>query len=90
MSLTDGQAVSWETRTGVQPSMTGEEIEACEALLKADPRRQAALRKRAGHRPDAEPVLVPERQRLRVAGSKEEAADARDPLHSWEPSPRGA
>jgi primary-amine oxidase len=46
VSLTKGRTLGWERRTGVQPSMTAEEIEACEALLKADPRWQEALRRR--------------------------------------------
>lgn len=46
VSLTREKVVRWETLTGAQPSMTSEEIDACEELLKADPRWQAAMRKR--------------------------------------------
>jgi primary-amine oxidase len=46
VSLTRAELVSWRTVGGVQPPMMAEEFMACEELVRADPRWQAALRER--------------------------------------------
>lgn len=46
VSLPDGQVTAWSTRPGAQPSIMLEEALETEALVKADPRWQEALRKR--------------------------------------------
>ena len=45
-SLTSGSLVSWRLVEGQQPPMTAEEFMACEDVVRADPRWQAAMRSR--------------------------------------------
>ena len=46
VSLTQGRVMSWEHVPGVQPAIVLDEVLACEAAVRADPRWQEALRKR--------------------------------------------
>lgn len=46
ISITGQALLSWRHRPGVQPAVTADEVSACEALLRADPRVRQALRAR--------------------------------------------
>ena len=46
VSLTGGRVVSWEHIPGAQPAIVIDEFVECEAAVRADPRWQAAMRKR--------------------------------------------
>jgi len=46
VSLTNRDLVSWRPRPGVQPPIMFEEFMSCEAIVRADPRWQDAMRKR--------------------------------------------
>jgi primary-amine oxidase len=46
VSLSAGELVSWRAVEGVQPSIMAEEFEACEDIVRADPRWQEAMRRR--------------------------------------------
>jgi primary-amine oxidase len=46
VSLTEGRVLSWEHVPGAQPALVLDEFVECEAAVRADPRWQAAMRKR--------------------------------------------
>jgi primary-amine oxidase len=46
VSLSEGRVLSWEHVPGVQPAIVLDEFVDCEAAVRADPRWQAAMRKR--------------------------------------------
>ena len=46
VSLTQGRVMSWEHVPGVQPAIVLDEVLACEAAVREDPRWQEAMRKR--------------------------------------------
>ena len=52
VSLNEGKVTSWKHVPGVQPRIMFDEFAECEATVRADPRFQAALRKRGITDPD--------------------------------------
>ena len=50
LSLTNGEILSFVSRTGVQPTMTIDEQVECEQAVLASPEFKAALKKHHGHR----------------------------------------
>jgi primary-amine oxidase len=58
VSLSGESIRSWRHIPGVQPSITADEFEACEALVRADPRFREGLRKRGVSNLDLDLVAV--------------------------------